>query len=142
MSAFQPLSSSSLKSKISFTLAVLILLALFFIPYKEIRAERIRAFGENKAVGIVIEKINRNLSNEQKKLRKKNNGLIRYRFIDPLGLARERIAQVEDLYWESLSPGDSIIVYYAKANPIISRLKYEKENTVTKILAKISRFYN
>ncbi|SDK87273.1 hypothetical protein SAMN05660337_1524 [Maridesulfovibrio ferrireducens] len=128
MNSFYTTHFSSVKNKLLFTGALIFLCALFLIPYQEIRIERIRAFGENKAVGIVIEKIDRKV--EQ---------LIRYRFIDPLGQAQERVASISDKNWEKLSPGDNIVVYYAKAAPRISRVKNEKESAIVKILSKISR---
>lgn len=116
---------------------MILLVSLFFIPYKEIRMERIRAFGENKAIAIVLGKY---IQNNQADLEKpKTVYSVRYRFIDPLGLPRERVASVKTDFWEAISPGDSVIVYYAKAEPGVSRIENEVENEVVQLLAKFSR---
>lgn len=131
-------SEHGIKNKIALYAALLVIVAFFFIPYKEIRRERIRAFGENKAIGIVIEKDSR--INEQD-LDKSGNKrqLVRYRFIDPSGLPRERTATVQSKFWRRISEGDSVVVYYAKAAPRISRIEHEKEDAVVQFLAKFSR---
>ncbi|WP_291326633.1 hypothetical protein [Desulfovibrio sp. UCD-KL4C] len=139
MSIFYISNYSPIKRNLLLVGAFLFLCALYIIPYQEIRIERIRAFGENEAVGTVLEKIyhkphaNNHLDEQQ------IEQLIRYKFIDPLGQPHERTASVSEMEWKKLSSGDNIIVYYAKAAPRISRIKNEKESTVVKILSKISR---
>jgi len=139
MSIFYIPDNSPIKKNLLLVGAFLFLCALYIIPYQEIRIERIRSFGENEAVGTVLEKIYKkphanNPSNDQL-----TEQLIRYRFIDTLGQPQERIASVSEMEWKKLSPGDNIIVYYAKAAPRISRIKNEKESAVVKLLSKISR---
>ncbi len=130
--------ASSIKKKIAFVTALLVIIGLFFIPYRKIRLERIRAFGENKAIGIVIEK-NSQISEHTLKEKDKDNHTVRYRFIDPSGLPRERTATVQNAFWRKISQGDSVVVYYAKAAPEVSRIEHEKEDAVVRILAKFSR---
>ncbi|MFW5497846.1 MAG: hypothetical protein ACNI23_01140 [Maridesulfovibrio sp.] len=130
--------SSGIKNKIALCAALLVIAGYFFIPYKEIRLERIRAFGENKAIGIVIEK-NSRISEHNLNETEKERQTVRYRFIDPSGLPRERTAAVQSTFWRRVSLGDSVIVYYAKAAPQVSRIEHEQENAVVRILAKFSR---
>ncbi|WP_319761553.1 hypothetical protein [Maridesulfovibrio sp.] len=127
-----------IKNKIALSAALFVIVGYFFIPYQEIRLERIRAFGENKAIGIVIEK-NSRIGEYNFKKGDKNSQTIRYRFIDPSGLPRERTATVEQSFWRRISQGDSVVVYYAKAAPGVSRVEHEVENAVVRILAKFSR---
>ena len=139
MSIFYIPSYSPVKKILLLVAAFIFLCALYIIPYQEIRLERIRAFGENEAVGTVLEKIYKNPHANNPSNDQQIKQLIRYRFIDPLGQPQERIASVSDMEWNKLSPGDNIIVYYAKAAPRISRIKNEKESAVIKLLSKISR---
>ncbi len=90
-------------------------------------------------MGIVIEKFDRKTSKELSSAYLPETQLILYRFTDPLGQAREQIASVSSNKWQSLSPGDNIVVYYAKAAPRISRIKGEKESSIVTMLAKFSR---
>ncbi|TIH15355.1 hypothetical protein D0S45_11635 [Marinifilum sp. JC120] len=129
---------SGIKNKIAFSAALLVIAGLFFIPYREIRLERIRAFGENKAIGIVIEK-NSRIGEHNFESTEQKRQTVRYRFIDPSGLPRERTATVQDTYWRNISQGDSVVVYYAKAAPRVSRIEHEKETAVVRLLAKFSR---
>ncbi|MDC7217927.1 MAG: hypothetical protein PQJ28_02775 [Spirochaetales bacterium] len=130
--------SSGIKNKIALGAALLVIAGYFFIPYKEIRLERIRAFGENKVIGIVIEK-NSRISEHNFNQKEKNRQTVKYRFIDPSGLPRERTAAVQSAFWRRISQGDSVIVYYAKAAPGVSRIEHEQENAVVRLLAKFSR---
>lgn len=132
------ISSSGVKNKIALVAALLIIAGFFFIPYKEIRLERIRAFGEKKVIGIVIDK-NVRISEHDSKNDANTSQIVRYRFIDPSGLPRERVAAVQSNFWRRISQGDSVIVYYAKAAPGISRIEHEKENAVVRLLARFSR---
>ncbi|NDV21525.1 hypothetical protein FMS18_02215 [Desulfovibrio sp. JC022] len=127
-----------IKNKIAYCAALLVIAGFFFIPYKEIRLERIRAFGENKAIGIVIEK-NSRIGEHNLKKTEQEHQTVRYRFIDPSGLPRERTAAVQNTFWRRLNQGDSVVVYYAKAAPYVSRIEHEKENAVVRLLAKFSR---
>lgn len=128
----------SFKNKIIFLIAVVLLVSLLFIPYEEIRAERIRAFGENKAIGIVIDKsVRKEEQNKTNQLLQQY--IVRYSFIDPSGLPRERAAIVEKAFWGKIILGDNIIVHYAKAQPGVSRLEHENESAVVKFLARFSR---
>ncbi|NDV25080.1 hypothetical protein [Desulfovibrio sp. JC010] len=130
--------ASGIKTKIAFSAALLAIAGLFFIPYREIRLERIRAFGENKVIGIVIEK-NSRIGEHNFKEETNDSQTIRYRFIDPSGLPRERTATVQNSFWRRISQGDSVVVYYAKAAPRVSRIEHEKEDAVVRLLAKFSR---
>lgn len=111
---------------------------MLFIPYKEIRLERIRAFGESKAIGIVI---SRSVRKEELSKAKPSvqQYTIRYTFIDPSGIPRERTAIVKKEFWEGITRGDSVVVHYAKAEPGVSRLENENESAVVKFLARFSR---
>ncbi|SMF06560.1 hypothetical protein [Desulfovibrio gilichinskyi] len=139
MSIFYIPNYSPVKKNLLIVGAFLFLCALYAIPYQEIRIERIRAFGESETVGTVIEKISVNHHELQSSADPKVEHFIRYQFIDPLGQTQEKIAGIPDRQWQALSGGDSIIVYYAKAAPRISRVKNEKESNVIKLLSKISR---
>lgn len=132
------ISSSGIKNKIALVAALLVIVGFFFIPYKEIRLERIRAFGEKKVIGIVIDKKAR-ISEHDSKNNDNTSQIVRYRFIDPSGLPRERVAAVQSNFWRRISQGDSVIVYYAKAAPRVSRIEHEKENAVVRLLARFSR---
>ncbi|WP_235727643.1 hypothetical protein [Maridesulfovibrio frigidus] len=90
-------------------------------------------------MGTVIEKFDRKISKELSSRYLPGTQLILYRFTDPLGQAREQVASVSINKWESLSPGDNIVVYYAKSAPRISRIKGEEESSTVTILAKFSR---
>lgn len=129
---------SKSKEIITYTAAFLFFLSLFFIPYDEIRTERIRAFGEKTAVGIVIDK---NIRKEQisPSVEEKASYMIKYRFIDPSGLPRERSASVDTNFWRKVTRGESVIVHFAKAEPGISRIENEEESTVVRFLARFSR---
>ena len=129
---------SGIKSKIAMLAALMVIAGYFFIPYQEIRLERIRAFGEKKVIGIVIEK-NSRIGEHNSEKTKEERQTVRYRFIDPSGLPRERTAAVQSTYWMGISQGDSVVVYYAKAAPEVSRIEHEIENAVVRLLAKFSR---
>lgn len=119
-------------------IALIVLISLFFIPYEEIRIERIRAFGESMAVGTVVGKKIMNIDT-MRIGDKIGNHVLTYRFIDPSGLARERSACVEIAFWNRVVPGDSVVVHFAKAEPGISRLQHELENSLVRFLAGFSR---
>ncbi len=138
MGSLYTISLSSTKNKIAHIAALLLILALFFIPYKEIRIERIRAFGESSAVGIVIDKSIRTEQNTPSPENAQDH-VIKYRFIDPSGLPRERAASVESNFWRRVVRGDSVIVHFAKAEPGVSRIEHEKESSVVRFLARYSR---
>lgn len=139
MSMFYTKHLPPFKKKMLIAGAFLFLCLLYIIPYQEIRIERIRAFGESKTIGTVLEKISANHDELQSSNDLKTEHFIRYQFIDPLGRPQEKIASIPDRQWQNLSTGDSIIVYYAKAAPRISRVKNENESDVIKFLSKISR---
>lgn len=132
------ISFSGIKNKIALVAALLVIAGFFFIPYKEIRLERIRAFGEKKVIGIVVDK-NIRMSDHDFKNNDNISQTVRYRFIDPSGSPRERVATVQSNFWRRVSQGDSVIVYYAKAEPRVSRIKHEKENAMVRLLARFSR---
>ncbi|CCO23947.1 hypothetical protein [Maridesulfovibrio hydrothermalis] len=138
MISFHTIPLSSTKNKVIHIIAFIFIIALFYIPYKEIRLERIRAFGEKRAIGIVISKSIRK-DEHNNPATTKTEYIIRYRFVDPLGLPRERVASVDGSFWGSIAQGDSVIVYFAKAQPGVSRIEHEKENAVVQLLARFSR---
>ncbi|WP_419780534.1 hypothetical protein [Maridesulfovibrio sp.] len=129
---------SGIKSKIAMLAALMVIAGYFFIPYQEIRLERIRAFGEKKVIGIVIEKKSRRGEHNSKQDHIERQ-TVKYRFVDNSGLPRERTATVKNNFWRRISRGDSVIVYYAKAAPEVSRIEHEKENAVVQLLARFSR---
>ena len=138
MTFYNSAPKSGIKNKIALCAALLVIAGYFFIPYHEIRMERIRAFGEKKVIGIVIEKNNRigEYNSKQSDIKRQT---VRYRFIDNSGVPRERTATVQNNFWRRVSKGDSVIVYYAKAAPEVSRIEHEKENAVVQLLARFSR---
>lgn len=129
---------SKSKKIVTYLAALLFFLSFFFIPYDEIRTERIRAFGEKAAVGIVIDK-NIRKGQISPSVEGKKNYMIKYRFIDPSGLPRERSANVDTNFWRKVTKGESVIVHFAKAEPGISRIEHEEESTVVRFLARFSR---
>ncbi|WP_320009220.1 hypothetical protein [Maridesulfovibrio sp.] len=138
MILYNSVPKSGLTRKIAFCAALLVIAGYFFIPYQEIRLERIRAFGENKVIGIVIEK-NSRIGEYNYKQEKTKRYTVTYRFIDSSGIPRERTAVVKNNFWRRILRGDSVIVYYAKAAPEVSRIEHEKENAVVQVLARFSR---
>ncbi|WP_320169102.1 hypothetical protein [Maridesulfovibrio sp.] len=118
--------------------ACAVLLALFLVPYDDIRTERIRAFGEKSAVGTVIGK-QRHAENSGSPGSSITDYLIRYRFVDPSGLPRNREARVDEDFWKEIVPGDSVVVHFAKAAPRVSRVEHEVESSVVRFLARFSR---
>ena len=138
MTVFYATSPSTVKIKLLQASAVILLILLFFIPYREIRIERIRAFGEAKAIGTVVRK--KTVSEgDSKTAGQYKSYYVSYRFIDPDGLPHQREAHVDAEFWEELTRGDSVVVHYAKAEPAVSRLDHESESAVVKLLAKFSR---
>lgn len=119
------------KSVFQICFATAFLVLLWSIPYQDIRVERVRAFGEAKAVGTVT---NKSFSAVNSKVY-----YLTYSFVGPQGFSRTRTAEVTEKLWKSYHNGDYIEVIYAKAAPEIARIKGEVEGDFITFLALFSR---
>ncbi|WP_034632155.1 DUF3592 domain-containing protein [Maridesulfovibrio bastinii] len=120
-----------IKKILQIAFAILFLTMLWNIPYKEIRIERMRAFGEKKAIGTVVYRKTSN--NGEKKY------YIAYTFVGPDGNPKNKIAVVQKQTWNSYLGGDPIEVIYPPAAPDLSRIKGEVESPFVSFLADFSR---
>lgn len=119
------------KKIIQIVLTALFLTALWNIPYNEIRTERIRSFGEKKAIGMITAR--------EVTGKKHINYWLTYSFVDPLGICRKRSVAVSKKCWEKHLGGDSIKVIYPVAQPGLSRIKGEIESPFVIFMAEFSR---
>ncbi len=118
----QPAWRKRMKRSLAILLSATFLWLLTQIPYDIIRQERIRAFGEEPAQALVVSK-SASLEPEG------NKHQIIYRYIGPEGLSRQRKAEFDAPFWQSVRPGDSITVYYARGEPNLSRAHFEVEDS-------------
>ena len=105
-------------------IAALALLGLLTqVPYTALREERLRAFGETRTEGEVLELAARPSAGTDSA----PVCLVEYRFIDGFGRSLVRVAPVRREVWDRLRPGDSITVWYATGLPPVSRVEGQLE---------------
>lgn len=98
----------------------LIVFILWQIPYNILREERFRIYGETSTTGIILE-VGADAS---------GNGypfMIRYKYVDADGLAREASAPLPRELWEQYRPGSPIEVIYITSRAEIARVPGEIE---------------
>lgn len=98
----------------------LIVFVLWQLPYDILREERFRMYGEDTTTGIVLE-VGADASGNDYPF------MIRYKFVDPDGYAREAEAPLPRELWEQYRPGSPIEVFYITSRAHISRVKGEIE---------------
>ena len=117
-------------------LAVVLVLALLGlltrVPYTALREERIRAYGETRTVGEVLQIFTEPAADADAP----PLTLIDYRFVDSSGRSIERIANVQREVWERLRPGQSITVWYATGFPPLSRVEGQVERPLRACLRR------
>lgn len=97
-----------------------IIFLLWQIPYDILREERHRIYGETMTTGIVLE-VGADASADDYPF------MVRYKYVDADGLAREATAPLPRELWEQYRPGSAIEVIYITARAEISRVKGEIE---------------
>ena len=93
-----------------------ILVLLCNLPYGVLRAERVRAYGEIQTRGLV-----------ESYARTDEGWLVLYHYRDQHGLDRSAEAPVSKNFHDTVRPGDLLPVYYAKADPRLSRIQGQLE---------------
>jgi hypothetical protein len=99
----------------------LVLLALTRVPYETLREERIRAFGEEPALGVVTAR--RTVPAQEGERHE-----LTYRYRGPDGVARLRSAPFPADVWHASAPGTTLEVYFASGEPNLSRARFEVED--------------
>lgn len=95
--------------------------ALYQIPYDILREERLRLYGETHTMGLVTEVRSNAIDPADSRF------VIRYKYVDRDGFAREADAPVPKEVWQQLSPGDRVEVLYVNSRPQLSRIPDEIE---------------
>lgn len=108
------------------TLGVLFIAAflwgLALIPYDIFREERFRLYGEVKTVGLVTAV--RTLGAGEDSLSRYG---VEYAYVDRDGFARRAVAPMPRERWADLRPGSRVVVYFAKSQPGLSRIRGQVE---------------
>jgi hypothetical protein len=102
---------------LGFAGTALIIWALSSLPYDTFREERIRALGEHSTRGVVF----------SKRTEPDSDGplyLITYRYSDMEGIEHVGMANLPRDRWQRLNKGDRIKVFFARANPALSRAQF------------------
>jgi len=97
----------------------LIIFILWLLPYDILREERYRIYGETRTSGMVLE-MGADPTTDYP-------FMIRYKYIDADGIAREAMAPLDRERWEEYRPGNSIDVFYIRSRPNIVRITGELE---------------
>lgn len=98
-----------------------ILYGLYLVPYDILREERLRLFGETHTMGLVTEVRSNTIQPDQPRF------VIRYKYVDKDGFAREAEAPVPAAIWKTVHPGDRLEVFYVQSRPELSRIPGELE---------------
>lgn len=97
-----------------------IIFILWQIPYDILREERYRLYGETRTTGLVLE-VGADSSGDGYPF------MLRYKYVDADGLARESTAPLPREEWEMYRPGNRIEVFFINARPNIVRVQGEIE---------------
>ncbi|QGY38749.1 hypothetical protein GM415_00865 [Pseudodesulfovibrio cashew] len=108
----------------------LIVLALYAIPYDILREERFRIYGETSTTGVVLE------TSTEGNAAPEHRFLLRYKYVDQDGIAREATAPLPREAWSRYRPGQPIEVIYIRSRPGYSRIQDEIEPPFQKWLRK------
>lgn len=98
----------------------LIIFILWQIPYDILREERYRIYGETRTTGVVVE-VNADSTGESYPF------VIRYKYLDMDGIARDTTAPLPREIWEMFRPGNKVDVFYITSRPHMARIAGEIE---------------